>query len=380
MSIVDEPDPYALWRDARASAPVARVAEGDRREIWWVTRFADVERVLRDGDTFSSAINDETMGPVMGRTLVAMDGVEHRRYRDLVAKAFRPSAVERWGEELIRPTLVELLERLRPRGRADLVADLTRRFPVQVIAAILGVPVEDHERFQEWAEGINHGPTDLSVSVPASKAMTDYLRPIVAARRAAPGDDLLSELVTAEVDGHTLDDAHLYGFLRLLLPAGAETTYRLLGSLLHSLLTHPGALDAVRADRALVPAAVEETLRYETSVTVVNRTPVVDADVGGCVIPAGVSLLAATGSANRDESRYDRPDEWDLHRRPQPHLAFGTGRHQCLGMHLARLELRVALEEVLDRLPGLRPDPDDPLPPITGFAFRSPPRLPVVFD
>jgi cytochrome P450 len=154
----------------------------------------------------------------------------------------------------------------------------------------------------------------------------------------------------------------------------------MLGSLLHSLLTHPGALEEVRADRALVGAAIEETLRFETSVTIVNREPLEDADVGGCVIPAGVSLLVATGSANHDESRYERPEEWDLHRPPTPHLAFGTGRHQCLGMHLARLELRIALEEVLERLPGLRLDPDDPPPPITGFAFRSPPRLPVVFD
>ncbi|HET7652027.1 MAG TPA: cytochrome P450 [Acidimicrobiales bacterium] len=385
MSIVDEPDPYELWREARASCPVGKVADEDvsgGREVWWVTRFADVEHVLRDGDTFSSRINDETMGPVMGTTLIAMDGAEHRRHRDLVAKAFRPSAVERWGEELIRPTTVALLERIARRGdrRADLVADLTHRYPVQIIAAILGVPVEDHELFQEWAEGINHGPTDLSRSLPASKAMTEYLRPIVEARRAAPTDDLLSDLVTAEVDGHTLDEEHLYGFLRLLLPAGAETTYRMLGSLLHSLLTHPDALEEVRVDRTLVGAAIEETLRFETSVTIVNREPLDDADVGGCIVPAGVSLLVATGSANHDESRYARPDEWDLHRPPTPHLAFGTGRHQCLGMHLARLELRIALEEVLDRLPGLRLDPDDPVPPITGFAFRSPARLPVVFD
>jgi cytochrome P450 len=143
MSIVDEPDPYALWREARRACPVGKVADGDTREIWWVTQYADVERVLRDGDTFSSRINLETMGPVMGTTLVAMDGAEHRRYRDLVARAFRPSAVERWGEELIRPTTVSLLERIARRTdrRADLVADLTHRYPVQIIAAILGVPV-----------------------------------------------------------------------------------------------------------------------------------------------------------------------------------------------------------------------------------------------
>jgi cytochrome P450 len=154
----------------------------------------------------------------------------------------------------------------------------------------------------------------------------------------------------------------------------------MLGSLLLALLTHPDALDEVRNDRSLIAAAIEETLRWETSVTLVNRQPVVDVEIGGVTIPEGVSLLVATGSANRDGDRYDSPDEWDLHREPRPHLAFGTGHHQCLGMHLARLELRIALEEVLDRLPGLRLDPAEPVPEVRGFAFRSPPRLPVVFD
>ena len=374
-------DPYPMWEEARAAGGACPVVTGvGDRDIWWVTRWHDVEEVLRDNTRFSSRINYETMGPLMGRVILAMDGAEHRRYRDLVARAFRASSLERWGEDLIRPTVIALLDRIAPLGRADLVADLTHRYPVQIIAAILGVPVEDHERFQEWAEGINHGPTDLSKSMPAAKAMTEYLRPIVEDRRRAPRDDLLSELVHAEVDGHTLDEEHLYGFLRLLLPAGAETTYRMLGSLLLALLTHPDALDEVRADRSLIGPAIEETLRWETSVTLVNREPLEDAVVGDVTIPAGVSLLVATGSANRDGTRFESPAEWDLHRAPKPHLAFGTGHHQCLGMHLARLELRVALEEVLDRLPGLRLDPDEPVPSVMGFAFRSPLRLPVVFD
>lgn len=376
----DGMNPYPLWADARRGQSVAEVGAGHTdRPTWWVTRWEDVERVLRDADAFSSRINGETMGPIMGDLILAMDGDQHRRYRDLVAKAFRASSLERWGDELIRPTVHALLDRLAPLGRADLVADFTYAYPVQIIAAILGVPVEDYAQFQHWADDINLGPTDLSRSLPAATAMKEYLAPIVADRRANPRGDLISDLVTAELDGHTLDEGHLYGFLRLLLPAGAETTFRALGSMLCALLTQPDALREVRDDRSLVNAAIEETLRWETSVTLVNREAVRDVELGGATIPEGASVLVATASANHDEARYERADEWDLHRPAKPHMAFGTGRHQCLGMHLARLEMRVALEGILDRLPDLRLDPDEPAPEMKGFAFRSPDRLPVLF-
>ena len=375
-------DPYPLWAEARRGKSVDKVADDVRgRPIYWVTRWGEVEHVLRDSADFSSSINAETIGEYMGKSLiVGMDGKEHRRYRELVAKAFRASSLERWGEELIGPTVQALLDRIAPRGRADLVPEFTYAYPVQIIAAILGVPVEDYEQFQKWAENINLGPTHPERSGPASAAMAEYLRPIVEDRRANHRGDLISDLVSAEIDGHRLDDDHIYSFLRLLLPAGAETTYRLLGSALLGLLTHPDALDEVRADRNLVGPAIEETLRWETSVTIVNRTPVRDTEVSGVPIPEGASVLVATGSANHDEDRYERSDEWDLHRPPKPHLAFGTGQHQCLGMHLARLEMRIAINGILDRLPGLRLDPDAPAPKQCGFAFRSPNSLPVLFD
>jgi len=340
----------------------------------------DVEAVLRDGETFSSRINDDTMGPYMGRTILAMDGDQHRAYRNLVAGAFRASALEKWEGDVISPMINALLDGIAPKGNADLVHDLTARFPVQVIAAIIGVPLEDYDQFQVWADDINFGPRDPKRSKAASDAMTAYLEPIVADRRRAPQRDLLSDLVTAEVDGHTLDDDHLYGFLRLLIPAGAETTFRMFGNALVALLTHPDVLAEVTADRSLLPSVIEETLRWETSVTMVNREATRDVEVDGCPIPKGAAILALVGSANRDESHYESPDEWDPHRVPKPHMAFGTGIHQCLGMHLARLELLVGLDAVLTRLPNLRPDPAFPAPDIRGLPFRSPPALHVLFD
>ena len=184
-----------------------------------------------------------------------------------------------------------------------------------------------------------------------------------------------------EVDGEQLTDSKIYGFLRLLLPAGGETTFRVMGNALLALLTHPDVLAQVYADRDLIPEVIEETLRWETSVTMVSRVAAADTEVAGCPIAKGSAVGVVTGSANRDESRWADSSEWKLGRPVQHHLAFGTGPHQCLGMHLARLELRVGLNAILDRLPNLRLDPDhcaDAI--IEGYAFRGPRSLPVLFD
>jgi cytochrome P450 len=373
--------PYPMWAEARAHCPVVRTegTEWDPRPNFQVTRYADAEVVLRDWETFSSSINGDVMGDYMGDLILAMGGPEHRRYRNLVAHAFRASVLERWDEQLVRPVIHGLLDVIAPTGRADLVRDVTLRYPVQVICGIVGVPIEDHEQFATWAEHINTGPLAPARGRAASEAMRDYLAVLVEARRATPTGDLLSELVHAEVDGERLTDEKIYGFLRLLLPAGAETTFRVMGNALVALLTHPDALAAVRADRARLAAVIEETLRWETSVTMVMRVATRDTEVDGCPIPAGSPVGVITGSANHDEARFADPATWTLDRPAQHHLAFGTGPHQCLGMHLARLELRVGLDAILDRLPDLRLDPDAPPQEIRGFAFRGPDALPVRF-
>ena len=231
-----------------------------------------------------------------------------------------------------------------------------------------------------WSEEINTGPLHPERGLAASRDMRAYLEPIVEARRRQPEGDLLSELASAEIDGVRLSDEKLYGFLRLLLPAGAETTFRVMGNALVALLTHPVELERVRADRGLLGAVIEETLRWETSVTMISRIATTDTEIAGCPIPAGSPVGVVTGSANRDERRYVDGDAWRLDRESQPHLAFGWGPNLCLGMHLARLELRTGLSAILDRLPGLRLDPDAPAPTIQGLAFRGPDALPVRFD
>jgi cytochrome P450 len=374
--------PYPIWERARRECPViyTETSGMSDRPAHHVTRYEDVERVLRDGKLFSSSINAAHIGQFMGELILAMDGTEHRAYRNLVAHAFRASALERWDTQLIRPTIARLIDDIAPAGSADLVDAITSRYPVQVICGIVGVPLEDSAQFHRWAELINTGPLHPDEGHAASQAMREYLEPIVEDRRQKPRDDLISDLVHAEIDGHQLTDEKVYGFLRLLLPAGAETTYRVMGNALVALLVHPETMATVVGDRSLLPAVIEETLRWETSVTQVSRVATADTEIGGCPVEAGVPVSVVTGSANRDESRYDAPDEWRIDRPAQHHLAFGTGQHQCLGMHLARLELRVGLDEILTRLPNLRLDPDAPPPVIQGFAFRGPDAIPVVFD
>ena len=378
-----EAQPYAEWRAVQAAGGVIELPPNpwdESARAFHVTGFADADRILRDAATFSASINAEGIGPYMGELILGLDGDEHRRYRNLVAHAFRRSAVERWEAELIGPLIDELLDDIVAAGRADLVADLTAKYPIQVICGIVGVPVEDHERFHAWSQQINYGPLDHEAGIAASQAMRAYLEPLVAERRAQPTGDLLSELVHVEIDGERLSDERLYGFLRLLLPAGAETTFNVMGSCLLLIARDSNLRDRLDTDRELIAVFIEEVLRWESSVTMVSRRTTADTEVAGCPMPSGSSVTVLNGAAGRDPERWPHPDELDIDREAVPHMAFGTGAHQCLGMHLARLELSIGINAVLDRLRGLHLDPDQPPPSIAGYAFRGPSTVPVVFD
>lgn len=214
----------------------------------------------------------------------------------------------------------------------------------------------------------------------ASAALCDYFAPILEARRAEPKDDLISALAAAEIDGAKLEDEEIFSFLRLLLPAGVETTYRSLGSLLFALLSDPAQLEAIRADRSLLPQAIEEGVRWESPLLTITRVATRDTELGGVQIPAGATVMPMLGAANRQDDRYPDPDTFDIFRKQKSNVGWGHGVHVCLGMHLARLEMRTAINLLLDRLPNLRLDPDGGDPHIRGQVFRSPTALPVLFD
>lgn len=341
--------------------------------------FDAVNTVFRDGRVFSSKPYDKTIGLFMGPTILAMGGKKHREHRNLVSAAFKSKALARWEPTIVRPICNGLIDEFIETGRADLIRNFTFEFPTRVIAELLGLPAEDLPMFRKRAVQLISYHINYEGAFEASAALKDYFLEQIEQRKSKPTEDIIGDLVTAEIDGEKLTDEAIYSFLRLLLPAGLETTYRSSGNLLYLLLTHPEQFAAVQADRELLAPAIEEGLRYETPLTVVQRFTTEETEVEGVKIPARSVIGVCIGSANRDERRWERSEEFDIFRKHVPHISFAAGEHTCLGLHLARLETRVAMECLLNRLTNVTLLTDDD-PHIHGQPFRSPNALPVTFD
>ena len=383
----DTRDPYPELAQTRREHPVQRLDASlmpheESAPVFFVYRYDDVSRVLRDSETFCSGhIIDLIMGPVMGEhIMLGMDGPKHRRYRALVSTAFGPKVMARWESELADGIITALIDKFADRGHAELVREFTFPYPTQIIAGILGLPREDYKQFQRWSIDILSFLSRQEEAIAASQQVKEYVATILEDRRRQPRDDLISDLAHAELDGEHLSDEEIFSFVRLLLPAGVETTYRSTGNLLLTLLSDADQLEAVRTDRSLIPEAIEEALRYETPLLNITRLATKDTEIDGVPIPAGSTIMLMLAAANREETRYPDPDRFQLGREdPKPHISFGHGPHLCLGMHLARMEIRVALNLLFDRLPDLRLDPDGDDPHIRGQVFRSPTAIPVLF-
>ncbi|MDR3656274.1 MAG: cytochrome P450 [Mycobacterium sp.] len=382
----DVRDPYTELARLRREEPIQRLdvsgmPHEESTPVFIVYRFEEAQQMLRDNETFSSAGVIAAFGPVLGeRVMLGMDEPVHGRLRSLVSKAFSQKALARWEDELVGRVANSLIDGFAANGKADLVKEFTFDYPSQIIAGLLGLPEEDYPQFQRWSISLLSWIMNPERGLAASAALCDYFAPILEDRRAEPKDDLISALAQAEIDGEKLEDEEIYSFLRLLLPAGVETTYRALGSLLFALLSDPAQLDAIRADRSLLPQAIEEGVRWEPPLLTITRVATCDTELGGVPIPAGSTVMPMLGAANRQEDRYSDPDAFDIFRPARAHLGWGHGVHVCLGMHLARLEMRTAVNLLLDRLPNLRLDPDGDDPHIRGQVFRSPTSLPVLFD
>jgi cytochrome P450 len=348
--------------------------------------FDAVERGFRDPVTFSSAYYEPLLGSVIGHTILEMDPPEHQRYRLLLQGAFSKNEMVRWEHDFVRDIVAAQLDRLAPRGRGDLAVDFAFHYPITVIATAAGLPVDDVPTFYEQAALLTNVAVDEADRLRASAELGALVQRLIDDRRRAPRDDLLGILVDAEVaspdtgERARLRDDEIIAFMRLLVPAGAQTTYRTLTNLLFALLTHPEQLDAITRDRTLVAQAVEEGLRWEPPLVSFGRIATVDTEIAGTPVPAGTTVNLCVSDANRDPARWDDAGEFDIFRPPRAHVAFGQGNHVCLGIHFARMELRVALELILDRLPGLRLDPDADDVHIAGLASRTAVRLPCVWN
>ncbi|MDX3487640.1 MULTISPECIES: cytochrome P450 [Streptomyces] len=375
-------DTPLLWHEATGS--------------YIVSRYEDVERVFKDKEgEFTTENYDWQIEPVHGRTILQLSGREHAVRRALVAPAFRGSDLREKFLPVIERNSRELIDTFRDAGSVDLVADYATRFPVNVIADMLGLDKSDYERFHGWYTAVIAFLGNLSGDPEVTRAgertrveFAEYMLPIIRERREAPGDDLLSTLCTAEVDGVRMGDEDIKAFCSLLLAAGGETTDKAIAGIFTNLLRHPEQLEAVRADRTLIPRAFAETLRYTPPVHMIMRKSATEVALGGGTVPAGSTVTCLIGAANRDEGRYRNPDAFDIFREDltatnafsaaADHLAFALGRHFCVGALLAKAEVEIGVGQLLDAMPDLRlADGFDPVE--RGVFTRGPQSLPVRF-
>ncbi|PXY33248.1 hypothetical protein BAY59_09080 [Prauserella coralliicola] len=345
--------------------------------------FDTVNTVFRDPETYTSDAMRGTFD-TFGRNILAMGGAEHARYRAVAQPVFARNMTQWWIDRWIAGITDSLLTRFERRGRADLNLEFCALLPLLTITGSFGVPMDEALRLREHIEQMISAGTERADRLAASAAAADILLPVIARRRSDPRDDLISKLISESVvdehgTRHALTDDDVLAYARLLLTAGSGTTWRQLGITLWALLNNPDQLDAVRRDRSLVRAAVEESLRWEVTDPTFFRLTAHDTTLGGVDIPAGSRVALCLTAANHDPSRWPDPDRFDIFRRVKPHLSFASGPHVCLGMHVARAEMSVALNAILDRLPDLRWDPDAPRPVLMGLHMRAPSDLPVVF-
>lgn len=373
-------NPFPFYELGRAMSPLVLPDRG----LAMVFGYDDCVAILKDWETWSSRFPpppDVTDPPEP--TMLNSDPPRHTRLRSLVSQAFTPRMVEQL-EPRIREITRELLEPALEAGACDLVAALAYPLPVIVIAEILGIPPEDRAQFKEWSDevvaslgtGLGGG---RQVRAEVFEEMREYFTRMTEERRRHPRNDLITGLVEAEQDGERLTFPDLLQMLILLLVAGNETTTNLISNAMLSFMEHPDELAKVEANPALTPSALEEVLRFNSPVQATARRPTRDVELRGRTIPAGMVTLVWLAAANRDPAQFPEPLRFDVTRSPNRHLAFGMGIHFCLGAPLARLEARVAYEELLGAATGFERTTDGPLPRVPTFFMRGVLELPIAF-
>ena len=348
-------DPFPHYERMRRTAPVFY---DEQSLTWHAFRYDDVQRVLSEHARFSSRMGgDEPSGTghLFASSLITTDPPRHRQLRSLVTQAFTPKAVDALAPRISELT-DGLLEGIALLGTADLIQALAYPLPVIVISELMGIPAADRDRFKQWSDVIvSQTRTGAATEdhQATNQEMTQYFLDLIEQRRRRPGNDLISNLLAAEIAGQKLNAAELLGFCALLLVAGNETTTNLIGNAVLCFTEVPGTIERLVQEPSLLPPAIEEVLRFRSPVQSMYRVTVADTTLGDVEIPAGAPVVAWIGSANRDERQFERAAQFDIDRGQTRHLAFGHGIHFCLGAPLARLEARIALEATLARLPGL---------------------------
>ncbi len=379
-------DPYPTYRWLREEAPVYWDAASN---LWVLSRWEDVVSVSKNAEVFCAGqgVLPESDAPV---SIVCMDDPRHQRLRKLVNRGFTPRMVSML-EMRIRDLTTRLIDAVAHRGVCDLVRDLAVPLPLYVIAEMLGIRNEDFARFHDWSDrligvaGNYHDPVKMADSTAAYIEYGTYLKDVFEERRHAPQDDLVSILVAAQRDGMLAEDEEamendeIVMFMTLLLVAGNETTRNAISGGMLALMEHPDQYQRLRQHPELIDRAVEEILRWVSPIICFRRTVTRDTTIRGQAIRTGDRVLMLYQSANRDEAVFAGADRFDVGRDPNPHVAFGIGTHFCLGANLARLELRVMVQALIERLPELRVAPGAEPARVASTLVRGIQSLPVVF-
>jgi cytochrome P450 len=385
LSPAVQDNPYPYYKELRDKTPVAWI---EPMQAWAVSRYADVDFILRNSRMFSSAVwSTAASGDLVvvpeAPGLLSMDPPDHTRMRKLANRGFTPRLI-RAMEPRVQALTQELLQPLTKHAEIDLVPSLSVPLPIIVIAEMLGIELERRADFKRWSDDVVRSlnrPTDEVVRAEIRQSIGEirsYLGSMIQKRRTEPGDDLITAFVQAEEEHQVLSSIEILGLTVLLLAAGNETTTNLIGNTVLALLDHPEELAKVRAERSNVPALIEEVLRYDSPVQVVFRQTTQEVKLEGGTLPTGATVLVLLGAANRDERKFPDPDRFDVGRNPQDHVGFGYGIHYCLGAPLARLESRIALESLLFDCPPFTRVLAR-VPRIAAFLVRGPQTLPLRF-
>jgi cytochrome P450 len=370
--------PFPWYRILREKHPVYYAPEF---KSWFISRYTDVQYVIDDPGLFSSqqTFRRRRSSSEQGRaakTLLWADPPHHRQLRSLVSQAFTPRTIAGLSTRITQIAHAHL-DAVALQGRMDIINDLANPLPIIVIAELLGIPTRDQQQFKGWSDSIV-SPLRLEKKQ-AVIAMNTYFLTIIELRRQQPQDDLISALLHAQIDGVSLSDAELLNFCRLLLVAGHETSTNLIGNALLTFDEYPAVMDELRSNLTLIPAAIEEVIRYRTPIQRLRRAATVDTAIRGYYIKAGDIVSPILGSANRDEEQFLQPDTFDMHRTPNRHIGFGHGIHFCIGAPLARLETKIALEALLTRFTDIKRSADPPLQSIASSFVYGVKSLPVTF-
>jgi len=347
---------------------------------WLILKYSDLARAYSDEQNLPAApAYERHTVPIEGRTILAMTGEEHRIHRALVQGAFQPGAIRRLMDKALVPIANALIDAFEGRGHADIAAEFARIYPFSVISQMLAIPIDDEKEVIDWVFMMLRYFWQPEDSLAARAKLDAYVRPIIRARRENPGEDIVSRLIHAEVEEHRLTEDQILTFVRVLYPAGAETTFLAITGMMFEILTNSPVLERLRARPEERPMAVEESLRKAGPLAIMPRYTEKEVTIGGIDIPANSWLLYGNGPSGHDADEFTDPESFLVDRQTNRHLAFGKGPHHCLGATLARAEMRVALSLLLDRLPGLRLAEDVKLTG-TGGILRGAYRLPVSFD